>query len=274
MADNPRAPRGFLIAGIVLLVLSVAGCGTGCAGFVGVVNELTDVISNTRSVPAGQAVTVTADGNTGFIVGSPSTMRCEVTDSGGNRVTVTEPDAGVSGSVGTQDGQELEFIGAFDASNGRTYEVICLADSGEGEFAVVTMDFGGFVVVLAGFAAGFVLFVLGVIFLIIGLVQRSRWKKNNAQGWSGPGGYPPAGAPVPPPGGYSTPAGPGAAVDAPPAQPGPLPPPGQTPPPSPGPTPPPPPGPTPPPPPAPGGPSGGPPPPPPGMPPPPPPPGT
>lgn len=270
MADKTKPPKGLLITGIVLLVVSVAGCGGGCFSLVSLGTDLVNSAQGAASRTVGEPTSFTADGSAAVILTSATSTVCEVLDSTGNSVPLEAPGAGTTGSVTTDEGQ-LDFSYSFETASGSAYEVLCVDDSDPtARYSVVAFPgLGKAATGIAGVGGGVLAFIIGLIFAIIGLVQRSKWKKNNQQtGFTptpgGPGGpVPPApglaaqGSPVPPaPGAASPPPAPGAPVPPPapgavpppsspgyPPAPGAVPPPapGAVPPPSPG-TPPPPPG--------------------------------
>lgn len=221
MADSTKAPKGALIAGVVLLLLSFGGCGIGCVSFTGFIGDLANVVEGTNSTPMGTPTQLRAEGDAAVILTSTSSATCQAQDSGGNAVTLDEPGAGTTGTVETTDGVSLDFAYSFDTDANETYDVVCtdeISGSG-GEYVVV--PFPGFSKIatgLGGLGGGFVLFLLGVIFLVVGLVKRSRWKKSGmggpAMAGSAPQGFappPPGGAVPPPPGGGFTPPAPGQA---------------------------------------------------------------
>jgi hypothetical protein len=254
MADQTKPPKGLLITGIVLLVLSVAGCGGGCVSFLGFAGDLTDRAEEADRVAFADQTSFTATGDVAIVLVSDSSATCIGQDDSGGSVTFEDPGANTTGEIDTGSGVPLELKYTFDTDEGVTYTVACGSDTRtDGEFMVFAFPgFTKLVTGVGGVAGGGVFFVLGLIFLIVGLVKRSKWKKNHAAG----GGYvPPAGGATPPPpgggftppppGGGFTPPPPGGATPPPPAPGAPpaaplTPPPPSTPPPMPG-TPPPPP---------------------------------
>ena len=99
MANGPKPPKGLLIAGIVLLVIGIGGCGYGCTSFVGFVRDLADVAEGRSTTPYGQTATLQSDAGGAVILTSTNTAECEVVDSRGNTVTLQEPSAGTSGTI-------------------------------------------------------------------------------------------------------------------------------------------------------------------------------
>lgn len=218
MADGTKAPKGALIAGLVLILLAFGGCGYGCVSGVGLIGDLADAIDSANSTPLNEPTTLRATGENGIILSSQSSAVCAVRDENGRDVAIEEPPSGTTGSF-ESGGETLDLAYVFDTQPGTTYDVICGDELGSltGSYAVVPFpsfdNAGG---IFGGLAAGFVFFLLGVIFLIVGLVQRSRWKKNRPAfaGSMGAAVPPPAGAVPPPPGGFSPTGG---AAPAPPA---------------------------------------------------------
>ena len=246
MAKDPnKPPKGLLITGIVLLVLGLGGCGYGCTNFVGFIDDIADVASGSSTTAYGQTAPLQSDAGGAVILTSSPDAQCEVVDDSGNQVTLQEPSAGTSGSIDTTSGETLDLQYFFDTDSGVTYQVTCQdgLEGGNGEFVVVGFDISKIVTGFVGLGAGALFFIIGLILLIVGLVQRSRWKKRQGPGapMGAPGGYSP-----PPPGGYggySPTGGAPAPGPMPPPPGGTPPPPMQTPPPGPGAPPPPPPGP-------------------------------
>ncbi len=214
MADGTTAPKGALITGLVLLLLAFGGCGYGCVSGVGLFSDVADAISSANTTPLNQPTTLRATGDNGLILTSSSSALCAVRDPNGNDVSIQEPGAGTTGTLEV-DGQQLDLSFVFDTTPGTTYDVICGDEAGTstGEYAVAPIpSLGAVGGLFAGIAGGFGLFILGAIFLIVGLVKRSKWKKNHTgspgNGMGGPAGYaaPPApGAVMPPPPGSVSP---------------------------------------------------------------------
>ncbi|MHB1139711.1 MAG: hypothetical protein ACYC2O_12205, partial [Microthrixaceae bacterium] len=228
MADATKAPKGALITGLVLLLLSVAGCGVGCVSFVGFASDISDAVDGSSSVALGDTATLAASSGTAIILSSSANMTCEGQEENGGAVTFDDPPAGSSGSVDTTEGTTLDFTYSFDTVAGRNYLIRCDGDefSSGGEYAVVSFPgFGKLATFGGGVAGGVLLFVLGVIFLVVGLVKRSKWKKNQtafAGGAGGGGGFapPPPGGPAMPPAPGQAPPPPGGGYAPPPAPPG------------------------------------------------------
>ena len=249
MADPTKPPKGFLIAALVFLLVWLAGCGVGCGGLIVGVKNLVDNASDAETAAVGEPFEFTANDSQAAIFTSSSATRCQVLGPDGP-VSVESPD-GASGSF-ESGGRDFELDFTFDTDDGASYDVDCVGPQGS-EFVVIGFSLG-FLAFLSAAGIGAVGFVLGVIFLIIGLVRRSRWRKEQSSmqfpatippgyGQAPPPGYgqAPAGQVPPPvqaspPGGYGAPAAP---ADQPPPY-APPPPPGGYPPPPPSGTPPPP----------------------------------
>lgn len=247
MANGTKPPKGWLIAGIVCLLLGIGGCaaaGVGVASLAGLVDDIRE------ETPFGRSMEFTAENDAGALLLLTESVACQVLDGSGEEVVVEE----ISGSFTVEsDTESFDTLRQFDTSDGERYEVTCGEEGDpDGSFTVLKLPsiLGGALgaVVLAGGVLGGALFLLlGVIFLIVGLVKRSKWKKNPPAGTYGgpppggympppPGGFQPGGGSAPQPG-YGTPAPPGYGSPPPGPPSGPA-----TPPPGPPPPPPPPPG--------------------------------
>lgn len=254
MADGPTPPKGWLLTGVIFLVLSLAGCGAGAFGCASFVNDLQKSVDQGGETPLGTETTFTATGSMGAILTTdPTSTTCEGTDGSGSTMSFSSPGSGTTGNVQT-DGRDFDLAFTFDTDPDQSYSVTCRGVGDGGSYLVI--PFPGFSTViggLAGIGAGMLFFVIGIICTIVGLVKRSGWKKRNGPGGvaaasagavppppggfnpgapPSPGGYTPPAAP-PAPGGYTPPAGPPSAPPPPPAPGTPPPPPGTPPPPPP-----------------------------------------
>ena len=268
MADGPTPPKGWLLTGVIFLVLSLAGCGAGAFGCASFVNDLQKSVDQGGETPLGTETTFTATGSMGAILTTdPTSTTCEGTDGSGSTMSFSSPGSGTTGNVQT-DGRDFDLAFTFDTDPDQSYSVTCRGVGDGGSYLVI--PFPGFSTViggLAGIGAGMLFFVIGIICTIVGLVKRSGWKKRNRPGGvaaasagavppppggfnpgappspggyappapPAPGGYAPPAAP-PAPGGYTPPAGPPSAPPPPPSPPAPgtpAPPPPGTPPPPP-----------------------------------------
>lgn len=233
MADGPKPPKGWLIAGLVMLGLALASCGAGGIGCASFINSIAKSAEESGSTPLGDETTFSASSDSGgLILSSVANPDCTGEDSNGNRIQFTSPSASTSGNVTSGD-TSYDLAYQFDTVQGESYTLRCEA-SGEsslsdGRYLVITVPSLGGVGLSVGAIFGGVGFaVLGVIFLIVGLVRRSGWKKRNGPGSGAATGMPPGYAPPPPgaappppapaPDGFP-PAAPAAPPPAPPAPP-------------------------------------------------------
>lgn len=211
MANSTKPPKGALITGLVLLVLSFGGCGAFAWGFSSIGSAISDA-GDTR--PLGSEIRFTSDNAVGAIVVASTGSLCSATDSAGADVTLEEPSWSV-GSTTTENQETLDEIRFFDTREGETYSVICngsdsTTTTSGGEFTVVRMpDFPGglgglLIALLGGPILGGILFLIGIILILVGLVSRSKWRKRNAAP-GGPSGFDPHSGTVPPPPGSSLP---------------------------------------------------------------------
>jgi hypothetical protein len=208
MADGTKAPKGALIAGLVFILLAFGGCGYGCVSIFGVFGDVADAIDSANLTDLNTATSLRATGENGIVLTSASTARCVVADPSGSEVALEDPPQGTTGSF-ERDGVTLDLQFVFDTTPGTTYDVFCGDELGNltGSYLVAPIpNLGNIGGSFGGAIAGVIFFVLGVLFLIIGLVSRSRWKKRNAGTFTG----------GPPAGGFAAPPAPGGAVPPPP----------------------------------------------------------
>lgn len=228
MANGTKAPKGWLIAALVCLLLGLGGCGTGLATTFSLANDIGDTLDTT---PYGETAVFSTNSDTGaMVLATHSSASCTIEDDRGRVQTLDR--LGANTEV-ESDG--LNGVGTFDVDGGVEYQVTCSGPGSFGEFVVIKFDLSKFVIIGVGLAAGGFFLFLALVFFIIGLVRRSSWKKKQRMGQGG-GGYGggPAYPPVPGQGGYPEPGYPG---QAPPAAGGYTPPPspgGYAPPPAPG----------------------------------------
>lgn len=234
-ATTNKPPKGWLIAGLVCLLLGIGGCtaaGVGASALVGVVDDIID------TTPFGQRTEFTARSGAGALILLTDNVSCEATDSSGRSVSIEQ--VGESVTVESR-GEKFSTWYRFDTVDGEHYEVLCGDTSMSGTYTVLKLPsiLGGVlgpIVLVGGVLGGGLFLLLGIIFLIIGFVQRSRWKKERSGVMyaGGPGGYspPPPGAGYgdygqpgmqPPPPGYPPAPGPQGPPPAPPAPQGPPP---------------------------------------------------
>lgn len=216
-----RAPRGALLTGVVFLVISMAGCGFGAVKVGSTINEARKSVKNSAMNPSGSVVSIEGDGGLALAFGTRSDMRCEVRDDNGNEVL--DNFDGVNAQFNDND-RNYYLIRGFTAKAGVSYQVMCWDDLADGDFAVVKIpDLKPAVSGLAGFGVGAVCFLIGGVFLIVGLVRRGKWKRSHRDrptSHDGPmTGVPPApgaGMQAPPPSGYDSFPTPGVGGTAPP----------------------------------------------------------
>ena len=209
MADGPKPPKGWLIASVICFVLALGGCGTGIAGVATIAGVASDIATTT---PFGESTSFKSESDTGALVLLTQEADCSGQDGSGNAISFKTPSGNINADA---NGKSFDTARTFDTVKGETYELTCgSSDQSSGEFTVLKLPgfpggLGGLVAALAGgFLGGGLFFILAVIFLIVGLVKRSGWKKRNAAGGA-PGAPGAPGAYPPPPGGAVPPAPPG-----------------------------------------------------------------
>jgi len=220
---NKKAPKWWLIFGILFFLIGVGGCGLGSAKAASFANDF-ETIGDT--VPYGSSLEVSGrSGALSVVFTSTLTASCTVVDENGNTQVLEAVQSGIDDT--TSDGFFAQ--GGFEEDGGITYVVECgggLDDSGE--FGVVSINLSDLLIVAGGIAGGGFMLFLGFIFIVVGIIRRVSWgskrKKMAAGGYTPPGagagGYvPPApgGYVAPAPGGYGTPPAPGQAATPPPA---------------------------------------------------------
>lgn len=180
MADGPRPPKGWLIAGVVFMLLALAGCGGGTFGCKSFVDDIQDLVNQAGRTSDGDQHTFRAESSIGAILTKGSDTTCRGTDDSGREMNLTRPASTTEGSFSTTNGGTFELSYVFDTDAGHTYAVTCSSPDGSGEFIVVAFPgFTNLFVGLGGVAGGVLAFVIGVICLIVGLVKRSGWRKRN-----------------------------------------------------------------------------------------------
>ncbi len=215
MADGTSPPKGWLIAGFVLLALSLASCGAGgfaCSRFV---SDLGNAASESGSSAFGEVTTFSASSDVGgLVLATSANPDCVGEDSQGRSISFNSPGAGTSGTV-TSGQNSYDLAYSFDTIEGESYTIVCEgggSSSASGRYLVITVpSLGSVGVGIGGFFSGAFLALLGVISLIVGLVRRSGWKKRNggavpAANYAAPA---PGGFAPPPPGGIAPPTGDG-----------------------------------------------------------------
>lgn len=205
-----RPPKGSLITGIILLLLALSSCGVGGLSCVSFGTSFTDILTGASTVALGETTNLDAASSTGVVVSTSADVVCEGEDENGSKVSFAEPSTGSTGEI-SSGSDSYTFVYSFDTNPGSSYNVVCAgSEFSEGQYAVASFPgFGKLGVGVTGLLSGFFLTFLGLIFLIVGLVKRSRWKKRQAG--------PAVGSPPPPP------AAAGGAVATAPPMPPPLP---------------------------------------------------
>jgi hypothetical protein len=173
-----KPPKGWLTAGVIFLVLGISSCGVGTVISARGANLVTDVLSGESTVALSETTRLDATTSTGVVVSSSEAVSCEGEDENGNQVLFQAPPAGTTATV-TSGEDTLVFVYSFDTSPGMSYTVVCTGTGfGEGKYAVTS--FPSLLVGLSGIVSGFSFLFLGTIFLIVGLVKRSKWKNRRA----------------------------------------------------------------------------------------------
>lgn len=208
MADRTTAPKGALITGLVLILLAFGGCGYGCTSFVSFASDLVDAADGENSIPVGTPTTFQATDSGAVILTTGSQVTCAV--EGPGDVNLQSPPTGTDGTFDLN-GRTYDFSYYFDTQSGSEYRIQCGdgLDGGTGEYVVASFPIDRIVIGFASMGVGALLFLIGAILVIVGLVRRSKWKKQQGSGYGPPpsGGYgpPPSGGYGPPPSGPSAP---------------------------------------------------------------------
>ncbi len=238
-------PKGALIAALIFFVLGLGGCAFAAATTIPFIGDLVDWVDDITNAARsmGETAEFTATDDRGIVL-----VTAEAACTGEGPAGPIRFEGYESFGPGTSvevDGLDLAGYLLFDTQAGADYRITCGTAGGGSFIAVTAPSFladgaGGLAFAALSGLGGGLFMLIAIILLIVGLVQRSSWKKRN-QGpppgqYGAPGGYVPpvpgAGA-VPPP----APPQPGQAPPPPPPQPGQAPPQGQppaAPPPSPG----------------------------------------
>ena len=231
-APPPAKPKGMLIAGIVLVVVSIVA-------FVGpTVWATTSIASTTDDAPAfeapGTLTTTLEAGDHAIWTNSAYIGPGDVTITGpGGEVTSTDAVGGDATASLSRDGTSFSPEVTFVAPTTGSYTVTFPESSPSTDVVVgppASAFSTAFATIAIAFLAGSLIGLIGVIVLIVGLVRRSRAKRQQgpppgAFGAPGPYGQPTYGQPA-----YGQPAYGQPANTAPPgsfgAPPGSIPPPG------------------------------------------------
>ena len=188
-----RPPKGALITGIVLLLLALSSCGVGGLSCVSFGTSFADILTGASTVSLGETTSLDAASSTGVVLSTSADVVCEGEDENGSKVSFAEPSTGSTGEI-SSGSDTFTFVYSFDTNPGSSYQVVCKgSEFSEGQYAVASFPgFGKLGVGVTGLLSGFFLTFLGLIFLIVGLVKRSRWKKRQAGPAAGPPPQPPA----------------------------------------------------------------------------------
>lgn len=215
-------PKAMLVVGLVLLLASLASCGFGVTRFVSLFSDVKGELDSAARHDSGTIAQV--DNTTGWILVFTNRAKatCLITDQNGNSVQGSLDNA--STELSDTVGSEILFLAqVFEASASSSYSISCGEPNQLGDFRVVTVkSFNGVKAGLFGAGAGALAFIVGGICMIIGLIQRGRWKRlqREQQPIEGGFGSPSRGGPPPmtppPPGGFNNPTPPGPGPGAPP----------------------------------------------------------
>jgi hypothetical protein len=217
MANRTSKPKGALIAALIFFVLGLAGCGVAAATTIPFISDLVDWVSDienlARTNSMGDTVSFTADGDRGVALLS-SEAACRGEGPGGS-ISFEAYESFGPGTDVNLNGVDIAGYTLFDTQSGGEYTVTC-GSAGAGSFLVVTaptfladgLGAAGFGI-LAGLGGVLFMFI-ALILLIVGLVQRSSWKKRNQGPPAAAYGAPGATGAIPPP--------PGAPAQVPPQQ--------------------------------------------------------
>jgi hypothetical protein len=209
-AQKPK-PKAALVTALVFLLLGIGGCGFAVAKAVPYISDLVDFVSDLdqvgRVVPMGQEVSFDSGGSDGVALLSGEAVCTGEGPSG--PVSFQGYEAFGPGTTVELGGVQMNGYILFDIESGSEYTIRCGDSSSSGSYTATTAPsflvdgapgfLGG---IGAGVAGAFFVF-LSFILLIIGLVQRSTWKKKQNQGFATPAVYgapdqrvPPAPGPV------------------------------------------------------------------------------
>jgi len=200
-----KPPKLSLITGIILLFLALSSCGVGglsCASFA---SFLAGIADGASSVALGESTSLNAATSNALVLATSADVLCVGQDENGNAVEFSRPSNNTTGTF-TSGSDTFTFMYSFDTNRGSTYNVTCdRPDSAEGQakgrYAVGSFPgFGKIGLGIAGLVSGFFLTLVGAVFLIVGLVKRSKWKKGQSASGSGAPSSPPVpSAPPAPP---------------------------------------------------------------------------
>ncbi|MCZ7630349.1 MAG: hypothetical protein M5U19_15510 [Microthrixaceae bacterium] len=198
-ASSKPKPKGALIAALVFLLLGIGGCGFAAAKTVPYISDLVDFATELdqvgRVVSMGEEVSFTASGADGIALLSEEAVCTGEGPSG--PVSFQAYEAFGPGTTVELGGVRINGYMLFDIESGSEYTIRCGDGSTFGSYTATTAPSflvegaPGFVGgILAGGAGAFFVFIAFILF-IVGMVQRSSWKKKQkqTQGPAAPGGY-------------------------------------------------------------------------------------
>lgn len=199
-------PKGALIAALVFLLLGIGGCGFAAAKSVPYISDLVDFATDLdrvgRVVAMGEETSFTSSGSKGIALLSEEAV-CTGEGPSGPVTFDAYESFGPTTSVDLG-GVRMRGYVLFDIETGSEYTITCGDGSSFGSYTATTAPsflvegapgfIGG---IIAGFAGAFFVFISFILF-IIGLVQRSSWKKKQNQGPPASGGWGAPAQQVPP----------------------------------------------------------------------------
>lgn len=180
----PLRGKGMLVTGTVLLVLGLIGIILGIVMTARAIAALSDDVGTAEATPT--TITRTLDGDKTYAVYAADGVTVEVGDievagpSGAVTVKATAADTNVDVS-----GTSYSEIATFKTSDDGDYEVTVSTEGATVAVAPSLTSAAMSLVWLVGVVIGGFLAFLGVIFLIIGAVQRSGSKKRQRAAMGG-----------------------------------------------------------------------------------------
>lgn len=182
-----RRGTGLLTAGLIALGVSIIGGIIALIVFGGsMVNSFDDFAESAYDVTEPVVVDGLGD-NQWYLYQDPNAMSqasCEVTDEQGNDVTNSSAQMNMTNSE-----YDLSSVQSFESTAGGVYEIQCSS------YPVVlggAVPLGGIFGIVGTMLAAGLIFVVGVVLTIIGIVMRSRSKKNDMPPMNPPYGAAPA----------------------------------------------------------------------------------
>lgn len=190
-------PKGALVAALVFLLLGIAGCGFAAAKTVPYISDLVDFVKDLdevgRVVSMGEEVTFDSSGSDGVALLSDEAVCTGEGPSG--PVSFQGYEAFGPGTTVELGGVPMQGYILFDIESGSDYTIRCGDGSSSGSYTATTAPSflvngaPGFLGGIGAGLAGALLVFISFILFIVGLVQRSSWKKKQKQGLAAPTGY-------------------------------------------------------------------------------------